>query len=176
MKMKWQRRLTIIHSFVSHQYLMSFILIINNRLHLEKKVFLKRIHWIAVTLLLAVSYCSPYSIKDNRSKDNGTQNLPHQFVLRTNKSIKTCTPSFFTCLCFIWKWRSFVATKWIWYYHFAMNVNRIIDIFLYDSKFRLFLKKKEIAKVRWIWVLGTSQCILFLHDLTYKFVIFIFYW
>ena len=125
--MKWQRRLTIIHSFVSHQYLMSFILIINNRLHLEKKVFLKRIHWIAVTLLLAVSYCSPYSIKDNRSKDNGTQNLPHQFVLRTNKSIKTCTPSFFTCLCFIWKWRNFVATKWIWYYHFAMNVLIIIN-------------------------------------------------
>ena len=121
-KMKWQRRLTIIHSFVSHQYLMSFILIINNRLHLEKKVFLKRIRWIAVTLLSAVSYCSPDSIKDNRSKDNGTQNLPHQFVLRTNKSIKTCTPSFFTCLCFIWKWRNFVATKWIWYYHFAMNV------------------------------------------------------
>ena len=86
--------LSIIHSFVSHQYLMSFILIINNRLHLEKKVFLKRIHWIAVTLLLVVSYCSPYSIKDNRSKDNGTQNLPHQFVLRTNKSIKTCTPFF----------------------------------------------------------------------------------
>ena len=125
--MKWQRRLTIIHSFASHQYLMSFILIINNRLHLEKKVFLKRIHWIAVTLLLAVSYCSPYSIKDNRSKDNGTQNLPHQFVLRTNKSIKTCTPSFFTCLCFIWKWRNFVATKWIWYYHFAMNVLIIIN-------------------------------------------------
>ena len=160
---------------------MSFILIINNRLHLEKKVFLKRIHWIVVTSLLAVSYCSPYSIKDNRSKDNGTQNLPHnssweqtslsKLVLRVSSRVYVLfgnegsllllnefdTIIFAMIVLVYWNSNSISPIG-------ALVCNRIINILLYDSKFRLFLKKKEIAMVRWIWILGTSQCILFLHD------------